>query len=203
MKINGIEIDNSKLLSTQELLNRLKENGENDSALSDILGRYEQEFGNPLMWRYPISDGLHAGTAIVVVKEGFLSIPYDNVDKTEYELYELDHAAIFDEDALQCFIEDWVSYSDDLRGALGDMLCVVKGTEPKIPASRRMPSDRLAELFENVIASVSDLYEGGELYNMLHFSFGMSNEEIEKQGFAFQKYYLISEETSTDAANVS
>lgn len=193
MKINGIKIDESELMTKDELLHHLEENGATDRALDEIRGRNFEQYNNELTWKYPITDDEHEGVVIVVIKEGFLSLPYYEITKDDYELFELNHAAMFDEESLQNFIEDWVRFSDDLRGALGDMLCIVKGAEPKIPAERRMSSDRLEELFENILTSVSDLYEGGELYNLLHFSFGMSNKEIEKQGFEFQRFYLASE----------
>lgn len=127
MKINGIEIAVSKLLSKQELLDFLKENGESDRALSHIRERYQSEFGNELVWFYPISDGKHMGTFIAAVKEGFISLPYDAADKEDYELLELEDAAMFDEDSLDVFIDDWKLFSDDLLGALGDMLSNVRG----------------------------------------------------------------------------
>jgi hypothetical protein len=126
MILRGIEIDKTKLYSKDELLTHLKENGESDKALSSVRDAYQEAFGNELMWRYPISDGLHAGTMIVTVKEGFISLPFNCMDETEYEFFELDRAAMFNEDALQCFITDWKDFSDDLLGALNDMLAIVK-----------------------------------------------------------------------------
>lgn len=126
MTINGIAIDPAKLMTKQELLDFLNENGAHDRALSDIRERYQDEFGNEFMWRYPISDGKHAGTFIIAIREGFISLPYDEMDREDYELLELDDAAMFDEDSLKCFIEDWKSFSDDLLGALGDMLSIVR-----------------------------------------------------------------------------
>ena len=126
MKIDGTEIDTSKLISKNELLEYLNLNGACDRVLADIRERYDAEFENELMWQYPISDGLHAGVTIVVVKEGFLSLPYDDMDKIDYEIYELDHASLFDEDSLRYFIDDWKMFSDDLLNALGDMLNIIK-----------------------------------------------------------------------------
>ena len=64
MKINGIKIDISKLISKDELLKELADGSASDSDLSDIRGRYSEEFGNELIWRYPISDGVNAGTVL-------------------------------------------------------------------------------------------------------------------------------------------
>lgn len=126
MRLCGIDVDKSKLYSKDALITHLKENGESDRALSPIRDFHLETFGNELMWRYPISDGQHAGVAIVTVKEGFVSLPYYCTDETEYELFELDHVAMFDEDALQYFISDWISFSDDLHGALNDMLKIMQ-----------------------------------------------------------------------------
>jgi hypothetical protein len=79
------------------------------------------------MWRYPISDGNHLGTFIVPVREGFISLPFDIVDKEDYELLELDDAAMFDDEALQYFIDDWTLFSDDLLSAMKDILRVTRG----------------------------------------------------------------------------
>ena len=104
MKITGIEIDVSKLISKDELLEELKENGESDRALVDIRDRYYEEFGSELIWHYPLCDGDFAGFTIVVVKEGFLKLPYDYMEKTEREIFELDSATLADENHLESLI---------------------------------------------------------------------------------------------------
>ena len=131
MKLAGIEVDTSKLISKQELLDYLTENGATDRSLATIRERYHEDFKNELMWRYPISDGKHMGTFIVTVKEGFISLPFDEADKEDYEQLILEESSMFDEDALTYFIDDWVLFSDDLLSAMNDMLKIVKeGGEP-------------------------------------------------------------------------
>lgn len=125
MIINGIEIRPDMLISRQDLLDFLKNNGDSDRALGLIRDRYQEEFGNELVWRYPISDGMHLGTFIVTIQEGFISLPYDVVDEEEYELLKLEDACMFDAEALQYFIDDWKSFSDDLLSAMSDMLKIV------------------------------------------------------------------------------
>jgi hypothetical protein len=126
MRINDIEIDAAKLMPKDELIAQLRDNGESDRALAEIRERYQTEFGNELIWYYPISDGKHMGAFIVAVQEGFISLPYDAADKEDYELFELDDAAMFDADAMQVFIDDWRSFSDDLLGAMTDMQCILR-----------------------------------------------------------------------------
>ena len=126
MKITGIEINVSKLFSKDELLQELKENGESDNALVPVRNRYYEEFGNELIWYYPLSDGDFSGCAIVVVKEGFLRLPYDYIEKFEHEIFEPESAMLLDKDHFENFIENWKKYSDDLMNAFGDMLNIVK-----------------------------------------------------------------------------
>ena len=121
MNFIGIEIDESKLLSKQELINHLNAFGENDRVLADIRERYMTEFGNELIWKYPISDGIHLGTFIVSVKEGFISLPFDLVDEEDYEIIILEDASMFDEDSIQYFIDDWRLFSDDLMKSMEDI----------------------------------------------------------------------------------
>jgi hypothetical protein len=122
MKINGIEIDVSRLISKAELLDELACSGASDRSLSDTRNRYNGDFGIELIWRYPISDGVNAGTTIVAVKEGFLSLPYNEMETSDYELFDLERANLLDEDELVNFIDEWKKFSDDLLSSLNDML---------------------------------------------------------------------------------
>ena len=124
MTINGVQIDPEKLMSKDELVDYLRENGEDDKALAHVREIYYQRFGNELIWRYPISDGLYLASCIVVVREGFLNLPYDNVDKHDGELYELDGVKLHDEDSLQLFLDDFKFFADDLISALTGMLAI-------------------------------------------------------------------------------
>jgi len=127
MIIDNTQIDRDKLLSKSDTLGILRGYGEDSRALSRVCDYYFKIFGNELIWRYPISDGKHLGTHIVIVKEGFLSLPYDTVDREDGELLELSDAAMFDVDAMRFFIEDWRSFSDDLLNAMTDMLRILRG----------------------------------------------------------------------------
>ena len=132
MLINGATIDKTKLYSKESLIAHLRENGESDRALSAIREYYFETFGNELIWRYPISDGMHAGVEIAAVKEGFVSLPYDCMDKTEYEIFELDRITLFNEEAIEVFMADWKSFSDDLLSVLNDMLRIIQDCKPQV-----------------------------------------------------------------------
>ena len=127
MKISGIEIDPANLLSKDNLFAILREGGESDRALEPVRERYDTEFGNELIWRYPISNGYHMGVFIVPIQEGFISLPYNVIDEEQYELLELDDASMFDAEAMQFFIDEWSSYSEALIGAMSDMQRILRG----------------------------------------------------------------------------
>lgn len=111
------------LKSTQDLLDYLQENGATHSALMDFCKDYMERYCNVLHWSYPISDGKHLGTFLILVKEGVLSLPYDEANEENYEIFCLDDAAMCDEESLKLFMDDWMLFSDDLCNALHAMMC--------------------------------------------------------------------------------
>ena len=129
MQFLSYEIDTAKLATQAEVLELLWENGGTYAGLSSLRDRYHKEFGNELVWHYPISEGYHMGVHIVCVQEGFLALPYNSMDAEECEIFELENAAFLDSEALEFFINDWRLYSDDLLAALCAMEQVMRGRE--------------------------------------------------------------------------
>lgn len=121
MKFLDFDVDTSKLFAKAELLKFLEENGEDNRALTKVRKRYLVDFGDELVWYYPISDGVHKGTFIVFVQEGFISIPFDIVDAVDYEILELKQTAMFNADTMQHLINEWIPFSDNLVAAMKDM----------------------------------------------------------------------------------
>lgn len=110
------------LKSKAEVLAYFYENGPTHSALMDFCEDYRDRYHNELCWNYPISDGKHLGTFFLLVKEGVLSLPYDDADKVDYELFCLDDVRFCDKESLSVFMEDWDSFARDLRSAMWSML---------------------------------------------------------------------------------
>lgn len=125
MKLLTYDVDITKLLTQAELLGYLEQNGASDRSLAKVREQYMNQFGNEMVWRYPISDGKHTGTFIVCIREGFISLPYGCIDAEDYELLELQDAAMFDVSSMQGFIEDWSSFSEDLTSAMKEMLRIL------------------------------------------------------------------------------
>ena len=116
----GVILDTDKLLTMQDILDEL-EDDPTDRQLGHIREKYDSSFGKDIIWRYPISDGYHMGTCIIPVKEGFMSLPYDEAVKEDYEIYIPEDASLFKEpEDFDFFIDDYESYSRALLNILSD-----------------------------------------------------------------------------------
>ena len=58
------------------------------------------------------------GTFFVPVQEGILSLPYDRVEREDYEIFTLEDARLCDATSI---LEDWDSFSGQLRQAMENM----------------------------------------------------------------------------------
>ena len=122
LHLPGASIRMNNLKSRQELMAYMKKNGSTHSVLMEFCEPYRKQYHNELCWSYPISDGKHLGTFLILVREGILSLPYDEADKEEYEIFCLEDARMADAKAMEIFIEDWENFSQDLRLAMQSML---------------------------------------------------------------------------------
>lgn len=118
LELGNLSLNFEELKSKQELISYLMEHGPNHSSLMDFCEEYRDRYGNELCWSYPISDGKHLGTFIVLVKEGILSLPYDDADKDAYELFCMEDITFFDSDSISYFIDDWHLFDQDLLQAM-------------------------------------------------------------------------------------
>ncbi len=122
IKIGSLELNLAELKSRQELLDYFQENGPTHAALMDFCEEYRERYGNELCWPYPISEGKHLGTFLVLVKEGVLSLPYDDADKVDYELFCINDMVLFQDYAdMEIFMDDWKLFHDDLMAAMTGM----------------------------------------------------------------------------------
>ena len=121
IRIGCLNLSLSELKGKDELLAYLAENDPTHTALMDFCQDYRDKYHNELCWNYPISDGKHLGTFMVLVKEGILSLPYDSADETDYEQFCLDDVCMFNIESLRVFMEDWKSFNTDLENAMHSM----------------------------------------------------------------------------------
>lgn len=92
-----------------------------DRALMDICEEYREKYQNELCWHYPTTDELHLGTFLLLVKEGVLSLPFNEVDSVDYELFCLEDACLCDAASINMLIADWYRFDADLRHAMEGM----------------------------------------------------------------------------------
>lgn len=115
----GLEIPVAKLATKAEVLAALYKDS-SFASLEPIRERYEVSFGSDLAWRYPISDGTGAGAIFMPVQEGFLWMPYDEMDKEFMEIITYRDIQLLDFKGASVLYEEYMSYSNQLLSALSD-----------------------------------------------------------------------------------
>lgn len=116
--IDNIAVDLRALLPKDELLDSLFEDGGTVSALSGVCDRYVRLCGNELYWSYPITDGQYNGVYFVLVQEGVLCLPYYEIDKECFEMFERDGVRLLTAEEMSYFIGEWERYSEMLCPAM-------------------------------------------------------------------------------------
>lgn len=74
----------------------------------------------------------------------------------------------------------------ELNGGIVETACDLslhKRQNAREAASAGFPPERAAELFETAVSSALGLYQGEDLYTMLHGSFGLTVQEIRNHGY--------------------
>ena len=125
-KYMNMNLDPATLPSKDDLLARIRADGETDRALADLREEQMETYQNELIWRYPISEGTAAGGFITPVREGILWIPYDEMDREEGEILLLDEACLLTEDACTAFEEDFRYYAAGLCSMLLEAAAICK-----------------------------------------------------------------------------
>lgn len=127
--INGRIISMDTLWPKDEFVKRLFEAGGSEADLSDLCDRYVKQYGDQLYWPYPISDGEYNGVYFVLVQEGVLCLPYDEIDKDEYEIFEEDGVRLLTAEEMGYFISDWKRESCELEKVMNSFLRYLKAKE--------------------------------------------------------------------------
>lgn len=117
----GMRISKTDLYGMDDLLNMLNRCGGVDLTLDKVRDTYTERFGNPLIWKYPFSEKMQGGGAIIPVQEGFLFLPYDTVFQHGGARYQLASAELLTADNIHTLQKECGSYMEGLLAALGDM----------------------------------------------------------------------------------
>jgi len=126
MMFMGHQIEKSKLMTKDQVVDYLKTHGEHYSSLSDIRTRYEEELGLDPVWNYQHCSDCFPGFFIVPVQEGFLSVPYDSVDSDDFEIIVADNIALLSAENLQYLLEEYRIYAEALMNAMAEMIAIAK-----------------------------------------------------------------------------
>ena len=117
----GNSIERKRLFPVQYILSLLEDGGPRFTTLEAVRDCYDKEFGNELYWNYPFCDGLHNGAGLLPVQEGFLWLPYDEVDSETYEQYVLDDASLLTAAEAATLLKELRAYMEGSFAALEDI----------------------------------------------------------------------------------
>jgi hypothetical protein len=117
----GLDIERDMLPSRETVMNILRTYGESYGALEHVTKEHVRQFGKDMIWRYPLCDGTHTGGIIVPVREGFLWLPYDEIDNEDYEQLLLDEARFMDASVCDFLIRELLTFTGGLYAALSDI----------------------------------------------------------------------------------
>lgn len=117
----GKHIERKRLCSMEYILSLLKNEGPCFTTLVNVRDRYDKAFGNELYWNYPFCDGVHNGAGILPVQEGFLWLPYDEVDTDTYEQYVLNDASLLTAEEATTLVKELRAYTEGVCAALEDI----------------------------------------------------------------------------------
>jgi len=111
-------MEKTKLMSKAQVLMFLEENGEHEPSLAKLSDIYDALFGIDPIWRYPLSDDMHSGAFIIPVQEGYLWLPYDEVDHEYYEILLPGATTMLDAECCSRFAKTLCGYAADLYSVL-------------------------------------------------------------------------------------
>lgn len=120
-EINGHRCRRDLMASSAEVLELLRTNGADFTALEPIRERYAAQFTNELCWSYPLCDGDYLGYVILPVQEGVLYLPYNSLDSNTYEQFVLEGAGLLDAERLGELKQALLIQTAELYSTLSDM----------------------------------------------------------------------------------
>ena len=153
MRYMGMLLEQESLLTETELMCDLNARGGFDAALDKPRELYTERFGNQLIWKYPFSDNMQGGGAIVPVQEGFLFLPYSAVLEVSGARYDLRHAHFLTLQTVQTMQAECRAYVDGLLSVLDDSAAWVQSY------TVRRYSDQDGNLYF-VRAGIGNVYKG-------------------------------------------
>ena len=115
-------IDSSTLMSKEEFIEKLFDEGGTYADLAALCEANETAYGTPLYWIHPFTDGRYNGCYFVLVREGVLVLSYDEISNSDHEVFIRESAHLCDADEMRCFLTEWNVRSAELIAALTALL---------------------------------------------------------------------------------
>lgn len=115
-------IDSSTLMSKEEFIEKLFDEGGTYADLAALCEANEVAYGTPLYWMHPFTDGRYNGCYFVLVWEGVLVLSYDEISNCYHEVFIRESAHLCDADEMRCFLTEWNVRSTDLAATLTALL---------------------------------------------------------------------------------
>lgn len=127
--IDSKVIDTNDLMPMAEFVNKLFDEGGTFTDLSNLCEDYEIEYGTPLYWMHPFTDGKYNGCYFVLVREGVLVLSYDEIDDCDHEIFVRDSARLCDTAEMRCFQTEWSLRAENLTGTISSLLFFLERKE--------------------------------------------------------------------------
>lgn len=105
--IDSATIDSSTLMSKDEFLEKLFDEGGTFTDLASLCEANETAYGTPLYWMHPFTDGEYNGCYFVLVREGVLVLSYDEISTCDHEIFIRDSAHLCYAEEMRCFLTEW------------------------------------------------------------------------------------------------
>ena len=111
-----------ELASKDDLFAFFEDHGATMNSLMTFTDPYTDQYNNPLYWHYSISEGKHEGFYLILVKDGFLVLPYDEIKKPSGHQFLLEDSCFCTKsEDVQVLIDDWSSNNADILHILDVM----------------------------------------------------------------------------------
>ena len=113
----------------EEFVKKLFDEGGTYTELTTLCEAYEYEYGTPLYWLHPFTDGKYNGCYFVMVREGVLVLSYDEIDGCDHEIFVKESARLCDAEEMRCFLTEWNVRSTVLTGTISSLLYFLERKE--------------------------------------------------------------------------
>ena len=122
-------IDCSKLMTMEDFVEKLFEEGGTFTALTNLCEDNEVDFGTPLYWMHPYTDGLYNGCYFVMVREGVLALSYDAIDWENHEVFDRESVRLCDADEMRSFYWEYKKRTGEMLDTMNAFLFFLERRE--------------------------------------------------------------------------